>query len=84
MEVSGGGIDLGLPKSAALDLDARASGGEVLSDFPLNTPVRGSTRPGALQTKLNGGGPALVLRASSGNIHLHAPGDIAAEQENSK
>ena len=66
----GGGVRVALPKSAAIDLDAKASGGTVLCDLPVTMTVRGAPKPGVLGGKLNGGGPALVLRASSGDIHL--------------
>jgi DUF4097 and DUF4098 domain-containing protein YvlB len=70
LEVAGGGINVGLPESAALDVDARSSGGRVITDLPLTTTVKGEQRSGVLQGKLNGGGPIMVLRSSSGDIRL--------------
>jgi DUF4097 and DUF4098 domain-containing protein YvlB len=70
LEVSGGAVTVGLPASAALDVDARSSGGRVVSEMPLTLAVRGEQKPGELRGKLNGGGPALILRASSGDIWL--------------
>jgi DUF4097 and DUF4098 domain-containing protein YvlB len=70
LEVAGGSINLGLPESAAMDVDARSSGGRIITDLPLAITVKGEQHSGVLQGKLNGGGPALVLRASSGDIRL--------------
>lgn len=70
LEVSGGGISVVLPKSAAVDLDAKTSGGKAESELPVTTTVQGQSRSGVLQGKINGGGPLLFLRASSGNIRL--------------
>jgi DUF4097 and DUF4098 domain-containing protein YvlB len=70
LEVSGGGVTVGLPASAALDLNARSSGGRVVSEMALTLAVHGEQRPGELRGRLNGGGPALILRASSGDIWL--------------
>jgi DUF4097 and DUF4098 domain-containing protein YvlB len=83
LEVAGGGINVGLPESAAMDVDARSSGGRVVTDLPVTTTVKGETRSGVLEGKLNGGGPALVLRSSSGDIRLKpsaiAPSKIELE-----
>jgi hypothetical protein len=83
LAVAGGGIKAALPKSAAVDLDAKTSGGKVRSDLPVTMAVSGGQRSGVLAGKINGGGPALVLRASSGDIHLkESPSHpIAAEAE---
>jgi DUF4097 and DUF4098 domain-containing protein YvlB len=83
LAVAGGGIKAALPKSAAVDLDAKTSGGKVRSDLPVTMTVSGGQRSGVLAGKINGGGPALVLRASSGDIHLkESPSHpIAAEAE---
>lgn len=81
LEVAGGGIKLALPKSAALNLDARSSGGEVKSELPLTVTVQGTPRPGTLQGKLNGGGPTLFLRTTSGDIQLKAARLAAAPVE---
>jgi len=70
MEVSGGGITLTLPETAALNLDAHSSGGRIVADIPVTITIHGETRTDALQGKINGGGPAMLLRSSSGDIHL--------------
>ena len=67
-----GSIDLQLPASAAVTVDAACTAGSIASEFA----VAGSG--GGEQTRLkgdiNGGGPALVLRATAGSIHLRKGG----------
>lgn len=70
LETSGGGINVGVPGSAALDIDAKTSGGSVHSDLPVATPASDKKRTSSLQGKLNGGGTPLHLRTSGGSIHL--------------
>ncbi len=71
LEVSGGDIKVTLPRSAAIDVDARSNGGKVVSAFPVTSIVPGEPKPGALRGKINGGGSTLTLRASSGDIRLN-------------
>ena len=71
-EVSGGGITLTLPKSAGFSLDARSSGGNIETELPVTTTVRGEPKSGVLQGKINRGGPVLFMRASSGDIQIKA------------
>jgi len=71
LEVSGGDIQVTLPRSVAVDVDARSSGGKVVSAFPVTSIVSGEPKPGALRGKINGGGSMLTLRASSGDIRLN-------------
>ena len=71
LEVSGGDISVTLPRSVAVDVDARSSGGKVVSAFPVTSIVSGELKPGALRGKINGGGSMLTLRASSGDIRLN-------------
>ena len=79
--VSGGGITVGLPRSAALNLDAHSSGGKIVTEVPVTVAVQGEQKHGVLQGKLNGGGPALMLRSSSGDIRLRESGlTVAAEK----
>lgn len=72
LETSGGAVNVSLPENSAVNLDARASGGDVISDLPVTVTVAqtGQTH-GSLQGKINGGGPALVLRSSAGDIRIH-------------
>jgi DUF4097 and DUF4098 domain-containing protein YvlB len=79
LEVAGGGITVGLPTTAAMDVDARSSGGRIITELPLATTVKGEQRSGVLQGKLNRGGPTLVLRSSSGDIRVK-PSPIASSK----
>ncbi len=67
---SGGGIRVDLSEKVAVDLDARTSGGRVTTDLPVTITVQGEQKSNHLQGKINGGGPALVLKTSGGGIHL--------------
>ena len=69
LETSGGGINVAVPGNAALDIDAKTSGGSVHSDLPVTTTASEKKRT-ALQGKLNAGGTPLVLRTSGGSINL--------------
>lgn len=87
LEVSGGGITLTLPKSSALDLDARSSGGTVASELSIVSGQSGPRKPESLVGKVNGGGPTLYLRSSSGDIRLkasNAPASTAEAEEPAK
>jgi len=68
LSTSGGGITIALAPSIAVDLDAHTSGGGVHSDLPIT--VMGKISDDALNGKVNGGGPRLVLRSSGGGIHV--------------
>ncbi|MBI4657834.1 MAG: DUF4097 family beta strand repeat protein [Verrucomicrobia bacterium] len=68
LKTSGGSIEVQLPERIAVNLDASTSGGRVITDFPVT--VQGELRKNALKSKLNGGGPALVLHTSGGNVHI--------------
>ncbi len=70
LQVSGGGITATFPQNSSLNLDAHSSGGEVITELPVTVTVQGARNSGSLQGKINGGGPAIVLRASSGDIRL--------------
>jgi DUF4097 and DUF4098 domain-containing protein YvlB len=72
LEVSGGGITVTAPKSAGFNLEANSSGGRVKSELPVVMTLQSEPRFGVLQGKINSGGPALVLRASSGDIEIKA------------
>lgn len=63
-----GSIDLQLPASAAVSIDATCTAGEIMSEFAVARDAGGErTR---LKGNINGGGPALILRATAGSIHL--------------
>lgn len=68
-KTSGGGIELKLAAQAAVDLEAGTSGGTVSTDFPITgeNPAKKSH----LRSKVNGGGPKVVLGTSGGSIRIH-------------
>ena len=68
LTTSGGNVDVLLASNLALDLKARTSGGRVNSDFP-GTLNKEKTR---LTAKLNGGGTALALETSGGNVSIRS------------
>lgn len=61
-----GNVELRLPESIAVNLDASCSAGRLTSDFTLN----GRQDENRLKDTLNGGGPLVMVRASAGNVYL--------------
>jgi DUF4097 and DUF4098 domain-containing protein YvlB len=61
-----GNVELRLPESIAVNLDASCSAGRLSSDFTLN----GRQDENRLKGPINGGGPLVMVRASAGNIYL--------------
>ena len=70
LTTSGGGINLRVAENLGFDLDARTSGGRVITELPVTITVVGEHRNGALKGKLNGGGKLLELKTSAGDIVL--------------
>ena len=68
LETSAGNITVTAPKNLAVNLDASASAGNVSSALPVT--MEGAKRNNSLQGKINGGGPALVLRTHGGSVRL--------------
>jgi len=68
LKTSGGNVDVLIAANLALDLDAHTSGGRVSSDFP-GTLNKEKTK---LSAKLNGGGTALALETSGGNVSIRS------------
>ena len=68
LSTSGGGITVSLAPNVAVDLDAHTSGGDVDTDVPVT--LLGKQSDSALEGKINGGGPKLVLRSSGGDIRV--------------
>jgi DUF4097 and DUF4098 domain-containing protein YvlB len=68
LTTSGGNVEAVLASNLALDVDARTSGGEVSSDFP-GTLNKSKTK---LTARLNGGGTALALETSGGNVSVRS------------
>ncbi len=71
---SGGSVTVHLDPELALDVEARTSGGRVRVDDDLALIAEDDTHDGKprrrVQGRLNGGGPALVVRTSGGSINL--------------
>ena len=66
LSTSGGSVTVNLASGISLDIDARASGGRVSSDFD----VDGSVRRNSIRGSINGGGPQLHLRTSGGSVRI--------------
>ena len=69
----GGSVDLRLPASVAVTVDASCTAGRIATDFDLvpRAESGGSTVKGAI----NGGGPAVEIRATAGSISLRKRGN---------
>ncbi len=68
LSTSGGGITVSLAPNVAVELDAHTSGGDVETDVPVM--LLGRQNESAIEGKINGGGPKLVLRSSGGDIRI--------------
>lgn len=68
LTTSGGDVVVTVDGSVAVDLDAKASGGDVESDLPVTS--QGGHHGSAIVGKINGGGAQLLLRSSGGGIHV--------------
>ena len=67
-----GSIDLQIPASAAVTVDASCTAGVISSE--LAVAGSGGGDRARLRGDINGGGPTLVLRATAGSIHLRKGG----------
>ena len=67
LETSAGNIDVSLPATATVDIDASTSVGEIFSHLPLETRDVDKEH---LRGKLNGGGKSVKLETSAGNITI--------------
>ena len=70
LSTSGGGIELKLPKSAAFDLSAGTSAGQVACDLPIESKEK--PHRSHLSGPVNGGGPKVSLETSAGSVHIRA------------
>jgi len=61
-----GNVELRLPESIAINIDASCSAGRLSSDFSLY----GHQDEDRLKGTINGGGPLVMVRASAGNVHI--------------
>ncbi len=68
LETGDGHVTLRLPSNLAADLDARTNDGHVSIDFPNQSG--GSHDENSIRARLNGGGPALVIRTGDGGIRV--------------
>lgn len=62
-----GNVDLRLPETIAVNMDASCSAGRLRSDFSLH----GHQDDDRWKGTINGGGPLVMVRASAGNINVH-------------
>jgi len=81
LEVAGGDVTVSLTKSAAVDVDARSNGGNFSSELPVTIETKNGQPRGAVQGKINGGGPLLLLRSSSGDIRLKSSDALMSKAE---
>jgi DUF4097 and DUF4098 domain-containing protein YvlB len=65
---SSGGVTLRIPSDARFDLDARVSSGRIETSHPLT--ISGTIDRRRLQGKVQGGGPLVTVRSSSGGIRI--------------
>jgi len=70
LNTSGGSITVKLEPELAFDVDASTSGGKVTTDMPVTMVVTGEAKTDGLKGKINGGGKALILKTSAGNIAI--------------
>jgi Toastrack DUF4097 len=68
LETSGGNIHVRLAPEVAVDLDAAATGGRVVTELPVM--VLGKHSGHGLRGKINGGGPSLTVQTHGGSIYL--------------
>jgi DUF4097 and DUF4098 domain-containing protein YvlB len=77
LESSAGSIDLALPATAAVDINAQTSAGRITATLPV---VLVSADHEHLRGQLNGGGKAVVLRTSAGSITIKSSSSETAER----
>jgi len=68
LSTSGGGVTVAIRSGVNVELDARASGGEVTTDVPVT--VQGTQEEDTVRGRIGSGGPKLVLRSSGGGIRV--------------
>jgi DUF4097 and DUF4098 domain-containing protein YvlB len=67
-KTSGGNVELALADSVSIDVDAHTSGGTVKTEFA--TGGEGKHNRTSLKTKINNGGPLVVLQTSGGDVRI--------------
>ncbi len=68
LSTSGGRVNVELAPNVALTLEARASGGVVRTDVPIQ--VEGPRRRDSVDGRINGGGPLLKVSATGGGVRI--------------
>lgn len=68
LSTSGGKVRVGMPTTTGFRLDASTSGGEVKAEGLIITIEKGGVGKSRLSGTVNGGGPALKLHSSGGDI----------------
>ena len=68
IQTGDGSVRLRMPRNMAADLEAHTGDGSIHVDLPGATSSRNEHM---LQAKLNGGGPALLLRTGDGSITVN-------------
>jgi len=73
LRTGSGDVELRLPADAAFDLDATTSSGDLTVDHPVTMTVEGRVERArhTINGKVRGGGPQLLVRTSSGNVHIY-------------
>ena len=69
IQTGDGSVHMRVSKSLAADLEAHTGDGSIHIDLPASNNVKGEHM---LQAKLNGGGPALLLRTGDGSITVNS------------
>ncbi|MDB6037466.1 MAG: hypothetical protein JWM99_1307 [Verrucomicrobiales bacterium] len=67
-KTSGGNVELALADSVSIDVDAHTSGGTVKTEFATGDESKHNRT--SLKTKINNGGPLVVLQTSGGDVRI--------------
>ncbi|HYG33602.1 MAG TPA: DUF4097 family beta strand repeat-containing protein [Clostridia bacterium] len=67
---SGGNVVAKVSENLKFDVDAHTSGGNVRTELPITMTVVGQHKIDVLRGKLNGGGQALVMKTSAGDVRI--------------
>ena len=75
----GGSINVSVVPGIAATVEAKALGGSVTTELPVEVEAAGPIRPDRLQGTINGGGPLLKCHAVGGSITLKKTEDDAQQ-----
>jgi len=72
LQTGSGNVTLRLPGDAAFNLEAHTSSGSVVVDQPVTMTVQGKVQEErkSIVGTVRGGGPTLVVRTGSGDVHI--------------